>query len=155
MGKLGRIFRSFRNDSRLSTQALRYGAAAFLGFAADYAALLMLKEWCGLHYLIAVPIAFVVGIGVNYFVGVTFVFRRGSRALPAELALFLLISLAAMGLTEGLMYALTDLLRVDYRVSRVVTGVFTYLFNFLLRRRLLYRPDADESVLADESARPG
>lgn len=136
MGNLGRIFRSLREDSRLLVQALRYGAAAFLGFMADYAALLTLKEWCGLHYLVAVPIAFVAGVAINYLVGVTFVFRRESRALAGELMLFLLISLAALGLTEALMYMLTDLLSIDYRFSRIVTGAFTYLFNFLLRRRL-------------------
>ncbi|NCC49393.1 MAG: hypothetical protein EOM13_10120 [Clostridia bacterium] len=53
---------SVREDSRLLTQALRYGAAAFLGFAADYLTLLLLKETFGLHYLFAVPLAFLGGL---------------------------------------------------------------------------------------------
>ncbi len=139
MGNAKRLFRLLREDSRLPMQAMRYGVAAAAGFAADYLVLVILKETCGLHVLAAVPIAFVVGVAVNYLVGVTFVFCRGKWTLPAELSMFLLISLAAMALTEGCMYVLTDSLRLDYRIARVLTGVVTYLFNFFTRRWLLYR----------------
>jgi putative flippase GtrA len=130
---------SVREDSRLLTQALRYGAAAFLGFAADYLTLLLLKETFGLHYLFAVPLAFIVGIAVNYLVGVLFVFRRGNWSMRMELSLFLGISLLALAVTELSMFLLTDLVRLDYRVSRVLSGVVTYLFNFFSRRWILYR----------------
>ena len=129
---------SLRDDARLPVQAIRYGAAAFGGFAADHCTLLPLKEDAGLLYLIAVPLAFLVGIAVNYFIGVWFVFRRGAMPLKKELALFLAISLLALAVTEGSMYLFTDLIRVDYRISRVLSGVLTYLFNFFSRRTLLY-----------------
>jgi len=128
-----------REDSRLPVQALRYALAAFGGFAADYCALLLLKEGLGLHYLLAVPIAFLVGLAVNYLIGIWIVFRRGSMRVQKELALFLLISLVALAVTEGSMYALTDLLRVDYRISRIASGAITYIFNFFMRRLILYR----------------
>ncbi len=128
-----------RDDARLPVQAIRYGAAAFGGFAADYGTLLLLKEIAGLHYLVAVPLAFLVGIAVNYFIGVWFVFRRGALPLKKELALFLVISLLALAVTEGSMYLFTGVIRVDYRISRVLSGVLTYLFNFFSRRMLLYR----------------
>lgn len=126
-------------DARIPLQAVKYGLAAFGGFAADYGALLMLKEWAGLHYLVAVPIAFLIGLAVNYLIGIWFVFRRGRLPLGKELLLFLLVSLLALGITEGSMYLLTDLLRVDYRISRVISGVATYVFNFLSRRFWIYR----------------
>ena len=101
--------------------------------------LLLLKEWVGLHYLIAVPIAFLAGIAVNYLIGVWFVFRRGNLSIGKELLLFITISLLALAVTEGSMYLLTDLLRIDYRISRLISGVVTYLFNFFSRRFLIYR----------------
>lgn len=131
--------KTIRDDRRLPVQALRYGVAAFGGFAADYAVLLALKEWVGLHYLVAVPLAFVAGIAVNYLIGVLFVFRRGRLTLGKELMLFVLISLLALVVTEGSMLLFTGLLRVDYRISRVISGGVTYLFNFFSRRMLLYR----------------
>jgi len=127
------------NKPNILTQGLRYGVAAFGGFAADYCTLLMLKEWFGLHYLIAVPIAFVVGLAVNYLIGIWFVFRRGSLQIHHELALFLLISLLALAVTEGSMYLFTGILGIDYRYSRIISGVLTYLFNFFTRRSILYK----------------
>jgi len=129
----------WRDDARLILQAIRYGAAAFLGFVADYGTLLLLKEIADIHYLIAVPIAFVVGLAVNYLVGIWFVFRRGRLSLKKELIAFLLISLFALVVTEASMYLFTDILWVDYRISRIFSGVLTYLFNFFSRRVLLYR----------------
>ena len=85
------------------------------------------------------PIAFLVGLAVNYLIGIWLVFRRGRISLKKELVGFLLISLFALVVTEGSMYALTDLIHIDYRVSRVLSGVLTYLFNFFSRRLVLYR----------------
>ena len=128
-----------RKRDGIPIQAIKYGLAAFGGFLADYAVLLLLKEWAGLHYLIAVPIAFTVGIAVNYVIGIWLVFQRGNLSLGKELFLFVVISLSALALTEGSMYLLTDLFWIDYRISRVISGVLTYLFNFFTRRFLLYR----------------
>ena len=150
MEKNGGGFLTVREDSRLVTQALRYGLAAFLGFVADYGTLLFLKETLGLHYLAAVPIAFVVGIAANYLVGVLFVFRRGNWSMRMELALFLGISLLALAVTELSMYCFTGLMNVDYRISRVLTGVVTYLFNFFARRWILYRHHKGPQVTTAE-----
>lgn len=128
-----------RIEDRTSIQAVKYALAAFGGFAADYLGLLLLKETAGLHYLIAVPLAFLIGIAVNYLIGIRFVFYRTNRKLRYELLLFFTISLLALGLTEGSMYVLTDLVRIDYRISRVISGVLTYVFNFCARKFLLYR----------------
>ncbi len=134
-----------REDARLPVQALRYAIAAFGGFAADYCALLLLKEWAGLHYLAAVPIAFLIGLAVNYLLGIWLVFRRGKLSLGRELVIFVIISLLALALTEGTMYTLTDLLRLDYRISRIAAGAVTYLFNFFSRRLILYKSTKSKS----------
>ena len=134
-----------REDGRLVSQALRYGLAAFGGFAADYATLLALKEWAHLHYLLAVPIAFVVGLAVNYLIGRWVVFQRTAMKLHRELLLFAAISLLALAVTEGGMLFFTDWLGVDYRISRVFSGVVTYLFNFFARRYLLYSKTREAS----------
>ena len=144
MKHLEQVKYQVRDDARLPVQALRYAIAAFGGFAADYCSLLALKEWLGIHYLVAVPIAFVIGLAVNYLIGIWIVFQRGKFSLKKELILFAVISLLALAVTEGTMYALTDLLRVDYRISRIVSGAITYLFNFLMRRTVLYRTPTDQ-----------
>ena len=132
-----------RYDTRLLPQALLYGAVAFLGFAGDYGMLWLLTEGLGLYYLYAVPIAFVFGLAVNYLGGRLWVYSKGGRNRGLEISAFLLISLLALLLTEGLMYVLTDLLGAHYLVSRLVCGVVTFLFNFFMRRWVLYGKTAE------------
>ena len=91
------------------------------------------------YYDRAWSLAFLAGIAVNYLIGIWFVFRRGNLTLKRELFLFVTVSLLALAVTEGSMYLLTDLLRIDYRISRLISGVVTYLFNFFSRRQLIYR----------------
>ena len=134
-------------NERIPIQAVKYGLAAFGGFAADYCVLLLLKEKVGLHYLAAVPLAFLAGIAVNYLIGIWFVFRRGRLSLGKELLLFVTISLLALAITEGSMFLLTDLMHVDYRISRLISGVVTYLFNFFSRRFLIYRASRQEVTI--------
>jgi hypothetical protein len=120
---------SVREDSRLLTQALRYGAAAFWALRGLPDALL-LKETFGLHYLFAVPIAFVVGIAVNYLVGVLFVFRRGNWSMRMELSLFLghLASCACGYRAFNVPADRSGSAGLPH--LRVLSGVVTYLFNF-------------------------
>ena len=139
-------------SERIPIQAIKYGMAAFAGFAADYGVLLALKEWAGLHYLVAVPLAFLAGIAVNYLIGIWFVFRRGRLSLGKELLLFVIISLLALAITEGSMFLLTDWMRVDYRISRLISGVVTYLFNFFSRRFLIYRAERKEDKPATSAS---
>ena len=133
-------------SERIPIQAIKYGMAAFGGFVADYVVLLALKEWAGLHYLAAVPLAFLAGIAVNYIIGIWFVFQRGRLSLGKELLLFVAISLFALAITEVSMFLLTDLMHVDYRISRLLSGVVTYLFNFFSRRLFIYRASKKEQA---------
>ena len=133
-------------SERIPIQAIKYGVAAFGGFVADYVVLLALKEWAGLHYLAAVPLAFLAGIAVNYLIGIWFVFQRGRLSLGKELLLFVAISLFALAITEVSMFLLTDLMHVDYRISRLLSGVVTYLFNFFSRRLFIYRASKKEQA---------
>lgn len=132
---------------QLVFQAVRYGAAAFLGFLADYAALWLLTTFCpAVHYLISAVIAFVLGLAVNYIIGVTFVFHRTKvHSRAAELSGFLIISLVALGINELALWCGTELLRFPLMLSKVFTGALTFLWNFFARRFILY-PESKQSA---------
>ena len=125
---------------RLVLQAVRYGAAAFLVFLADYLTLWLLTSCCpGVHYLLAAVAAFIIGLAVNYIIGVTFVFRRSEeRSRTLELGGFVLISLVALGVNELVLWCATDLLGVPLMFSKLFSGALTFLWNFFARRLFLY-----------------
>lgn len=120
-------------------QLLRYAVVAFVGFAADYAILALLTQVFQVHHLVAVPIAFAVGLAVNYVLGIVFVFHRGGISVPAELSVFLLISLAALGITELTVFLMTDVFGISVLVSKIAAGAFSFLWNFTARKLFLYR----------------
>lgn len=123
----------------LLRQAVRYGAAAFGGFLADYLTLFALTKCLPLHYLAAVPVAFLVGTFVNYRIGRRLAFSKSTLDKRVELSGFLAISLFSLLLTEGCMALFSAACGVHYLLSRVLTGAVTFAFNFLSRRFLLYR----------------
>lgn len=55
-----------------------------------------------------------------------------------EFILFGLIGLIGLGLNNLFIYLLTDLMGLYYMVSKLVTAVLVYLWNFLGRRYFLF-----------------
>ena len=124
---------------RLVVQLLKYGAASAVALGVDYGLMVVLTELAGLHYLVSALIGFCCGAVVAYVLSVAFVFTERRLSNPAlEFGLFVLIGLAALGLNQGLMYALVDGAGVHYALAKVpVTGV-VFLCNFALRKALLF-----------------
>lgn len=87
------------------------------------------------------------GVTVNYFLSTHLAFAgmqaRVSR--QAELAVFLLISLLGLGLTELLMYLFTDKLGLHYMLSKAVAAVIVFLWNFFAKK-VLYRKDTAQGA---------
>lgn len=111
-----------------------------LSFCMD-TAVLWLLEHMGMHYLLAAVFGFIAGVTVNYLLSSFFVFSALTPTLcrTAEMLIFLLISLVGLGLTELLMWLFTDRLGVFLLLSKVISTVIVYVWNFLARRLILYK----------------
>jgi putative flippase GtrA len=60
-----------------------------------------------------------------------------------EPAIFYTIGVVGLLITELILYALTDVLGVDYRFSKIIAAGSVFLINFWLRKRILFtRPSA-------------
>jgi putative flippase GtrA len=55
-----------------------------------------------------------------------------------EFLLFLVIGLIGLGLNELFLWMLTDLAHVYYLISKILTAVVVYLWNFFARKILLF-----------------
>ena len=121
---------------RQFAQYVLVGGAAF---AVDISVLYLLTEEAGLHYLISATIAFLLGLVTNYLLCIAWVFdiRIMSNRLY-EFTLFGLIGIAGLLLNNVLLYTLTDGLGLHYLVSKFVAAGVILIFNFSLRRRMLF-----------------
>jgi putative flippase GtrA len=120
-------------------QLIRYTFVGGLAFLVDFGTLFILTERFKIYYLLSAGIAFVLGLAVNYVLSVIWVFSGRTIANKRlEFLLFLLIGLVGLGFNELFLWALTNILSVYYLLSKIITTVIVYFWNFFARKIFLF-----------------
>lgn len=120
-------------------QLFRYGFVGGVAFVADYGTLYLATEFVGLHHLLSAAIAFVFGLTVNYLLSTSWVFsehKTGNRWV--EFMVFAFIGVVGLGLNELIIYIGTDLLSFHYMLSKVVSTMLVFFWNFFARKYTLF-----------------
>ena len=121
------------------SELLKYTVVGGIAFCLDFALLYFLTEWGGWHYLVSASFAFTAGLLLNYTLSVKWVFRfRNYNNKRLEFLIFLAVGLGGLILTDGLLAILTPLLKENYLAAKLITVFFVYLWNFFVRRQLLF-----------------
>lgn len=116
-----------------------YGMASAVALLADWGVLLALTRM-GLNYLPASAVGFLLGMAVAYVLSVAFVFRvRPILDRRREFVGFLAVGLAGLLLTQGLMAFWVEALGLAPGLAKAPTAGIVFLFNFSVRRALLFR----------------
>lgn len=132
-----RIFRE-KTDNTLF-QLIRYTFVGGFAFIVDFGTLFLLTEYLNLHYLVSAAIAFILGLVTNYFLSIGWVFTKHSVSdKRIEFIVFALIGLAGLGLNELFLWLFTDLAGMYYLISKILTAVLVYLWNFFVRKLILF-----------------
>jgi len=120
-------------------QLFRYGFVGGVAFVADYGLLWVLTEKADLQYLVSAAVAFVAGLTVNYLLSNLIVFKTHRLASRwAEFAVFAIIGVIGLGLNEAIMYCCSDLIGIHYMVSKLVSTVTVFFWNFFARKLTLF-----------------
>jgi putative flippase GtrA len=131
------IFKGKTNSTTL--QLFRYTFVGGFAFLVDFSTLYFLTEYFNIYYLLSAGIAFTFGLIINYFLSVKWVFNsRAMKSRPLEFLLFTLIGLVGLGLNELFLWVLTDILIIYYLLSKIITTVIVYLWNFFARKYILF-----------------
>lgn len=120
----------------LFPQLLRYAFVGGIAFVADFGLLYLLTQYVGLHYQVSACISFTVGLTVNYFLSVSWVFNKDrdkSKGLT-EFLIFALVGVVGLGLNALIMYILTDLYGMLYMISKIFSTIVVFGWNFIGRR---------------------
>lgn len=120
-------------------QLIRYGFVGGVAFVADYASLYLLTEWAGMPYLLSAAVAFIVGLTVNYLLSNLIVFKTHRLSNRwAEFIVFAGIGIVGLGLNELIMYACSDGIGLHYMVSKLISTVLVFFWNFFARKLALF-----------------
>lgn len=131
----------------LVLEFLRYVVVGGIAFLADFGALvgsqeLFFKQFAWGVYAAAV-IGFVVGLAVNYFLSLIYVFTSpkdcGKGRSVGAFLVFGIVGLVGLGLTELGMWLGIECLGWNYMVVKIFTTGAVLMWNYLGRKLLIFR----------------
>jgi putative flippase GtrA len=123
----------------LFVQLFRYTLVGGAAFFVDFLLLALLTECVGINYLVSAAVSFIAGLLVNYFISTYWVFRQSRFTKKSvEFLLFALIGVGGLLLNTLLLWLITEWGGVFYLWSKIITAVLVYLYNFLVRKYLLF-----------------
>lgn len=141
--RINSLFRG--NTNKILIQIFRYTFVGGFAFLVDFGLLFLLAEVFGIHYILSATLSFVVGLVVNYIISINWVFSssKGSNR-KIEFVCFGLIGIFGLGLNDFFMWIFTEEIGVYYLVSKIITSVLVYLWNFFARRYILFNSKNDD-----------
>lgn len=121
-------------------QLFRYGFVGGAAFLVDYGFLFLLTEVFGIHYLLSATISFILGLITNYLLSVVWVFNNRKLANRwAEFGVFAIIGVIGLGLNALIMYLCTDKIGIHYMLSKIISTVIVFFWNFFARKIILFK----------------
>jgi putative flippase GtrA len=135
---------------RLIDEGWKYFVVSFAALALDWGLLVSLTAWAHVHYLVSAAVGFGAGLLVNYALSVAWVFReRRLTKRWKEFAGFLMVGLAGLALNEGLMKLFVETAGLGYAIAKIPATGIGFIFNFGLRRALLFTKAPAAGASAD------
>ena len=122
-------------------QLIRYAFSGGIAFCVDFGVLWFLTDICHFHYLVGAFFGYSIGLIITYLLSIKWVFNeRKLENAKVEFLIFTVIGLCGLLLTQGCMYVFTEFwLGTDYYLySKLITTVIVSLFNFLMKKILLF-----------------
>ncbi|MBE6847139.1 MAG: GtrA family protein [Ruminococcus sp.] len=123
-------------------QLLRYGFVGGLAFLVDFGTLALLHHGLDMNLYLATALAFCAGLCANYLLSKWAVFQqKAKQGKLVEFITYGVIGVIGLGLTELLIWLLSDRLDIAPLLAKGIAAVLVLLWNFLARRFVLYRPE--------------
>ncbi len=120
-------------------QIFRYLVSGGIAFCVDASLLYALTEWLGIYYLVSSAISFSVGLLITYLMSIFWVFDyRSKEDKRVEFIIFLLIGIIGLCLTSLFMWIFTTKLSLYYLLSKIITTVIVFVWNFIAKKLLLF-----------------
>lgn len=112
------------------------GSAAILDLIIFY----VFAESLQFNYLLVSIAGFIFSTALNYWLGVLFVFKSGiSYSLHKEIILVYLVSLVALAVQLGMLFATVEWANLSLMISKVISMGAAFVFNFSLRKYFVFK----------------
>lgn len=137
------------SQNRLSGEVFRYFGVSLLALAVDYGLLILFHEVFGLELLLANAISFSSGATVAYAGSIFWVFKHRRIDRPhREFILFFAIGLGGLLVNEAVLWVFASANSVPYQISKLFAAGSSFVFNFIVRKWLLFRENNNPTASA-------
>lgn len=130
-----------QNKPGTLVQLIRYTFVGGTAFLIDFSLLYVFTSKLGINYLISASLSFFIGLVANYLISVLWVFQKDEAFLKnkwLEFAVCALIGLIGLGWNALFMWAFTAGVHIHYLLSKIISAILVYQWNFFARKYLLY-----------------
>jgi putative flippase GtrA len=119
--------------------------AGGLAFICDFSVLYFCTEFLGIHYLVSNLFGYFSGLTVAYVLNIYWVFsyRRYEKSW-LEFAIFNMIVIVGLGISEAMMAFLVDISGAHYLYAKIVASCFVMIFNYTAKKFILFHPTSTQ-----------
>ena len=127
------------------TEFLRYVLIGGTAFVIDFLVLAIFNEFIfNEKYLyLSVFIGYLAGLVFNFFFSCSYVFKDGFKKIKNNeikcFAIFAIIGILGLGLTELFMCLFVNLLLINYLISKILTGALVMFWNYIARKLIIFK----------------
>ncbi len=123
---------------RLIQQIMKFGIVGVLAFIIDYGLMVALTELVGLVPVASATVSFIASVVFNYVASMRFVFsHKEGMSKQREFVIFVVLSVIGLLINDGLMWAGTELVAIDYRIVKIGATAVVMVWNFVTRKLFL------------------
>ena len=129
----------------MKSEFFRYFFVSGIALFADFFVFSLSIRLLGISWPLSATIGFIFGVLVAYYLSIRFVFRKRKlgKAPKKELFIFAGVGLAGLVLTQLILWIGIELLQINQEFSKIIAAGFTFLFNFFIRKFVLFSTSND------------
>lgn len=109
---------------------LKFGVVGASGAAVDFGTTWLLKEKLRVNPYIANSTGFALAVVSNYTLNRLWTFQSNTPSVATEFSMFLLAALVGLALNNGIIYLLSERVKLNFYVSKVIATLVVMLWNF-------------------------
>ncbi len=115
-------------------------ASAFIGGLVDYSIMIVCTELAHIHYTVSILISGLIGAVVNFMINRYWTYQADKIEVKGQLLKFIAVVIGSILLKSSGTYLFTNWLKIDYKISRVLTDILVSLgFNYTLQTYWVFR----------------
>ena len=127
-----------KTDSLL-IQFIRYFFVGGVAAVINIGLLFVFTEIININYVISNIIAFIFGLIVNYCLSKKIVFTNENSVNKVfEFIMYAVIGVLGLGIDTFMLWIFTDKFKIYYMLSKIISTMITFVWNFVARK-LLYK----------------